>query len=121
MAKADEPKTAFHTRFGLYEWMVMPFGLCNALATFQAMIDNLFYDMLNEGVIIYRNNILIYTENMTEYQQLVKEVLRRLSKASLSINAKTRQWYSSKVEFLEYIIFEDGIIMSAKKMQVVKH
>ena len=48
MAKGDEPKTAFHTRFGLYEWKVMLFGLCNAPATFQAMIDDLFHDMLTK-------------------------------------------------------------------------
>ena len=48
MAKGDEPKTVFRTRFGLYEWKLMPFGLCNAPATFQAMMDDLFYDMLDK-------------------------------------------------------------------------
>ena len=68
IAKGDEPKTAFHTRFGLYEWKVMPFGLCNAPATFQAMMDDLFYDILDEGVVIYLDDILIYAENMAEHQ-----------------------------------------------------
>ena len=67
-AKGDEPKTAFHTRFGLYEWKVMPCGLYNAPATFQAMMDDLFYDMLDEGVVIYLDDILIYAENMAEHQ-----------------------------------------------------
>ena len=66
MAKSDEPKTAFHMRFGLYEWKVMLFGLCNAPATFQAMMDDLFYDILDKGVIIYLDDILIYAENMSE-------------------------------------------------------
>ena len=120
MAKGDEPKTAFCTRFGSYEWKVMPFGLCNAPATFQAMMDDLFHDMLDEGVLIYLDNILIYAENMAEHQRLVKEVLKRLDKASLSINAKKSQWHSSKVEFLGYIISEDGITMSTEKVQAVK-
>ena len=51
MAKGDEPKTAFRTKFGLYEWKVMLFGLCNAPASFQAMMDDLFHDMLDKGVI----------------------------------------------------------------------
>ena len=55
------------------------------------MMDNLFHNMLDEGVIIYLNDILIYVENMYEYQRLVKEVLKRLDKASLSINAKKSQ------------------------------
>ena len=66
----------------------MPFGLCNAPATFQAMMDDLFHDMLDEGVVIYLDDILIYAENMAEHQRLVKEVLKRLDKARLSINAK---------------------------------
>ena len=112
MAKGDEPKTAFHTRFGLYEWKVMPFGLCNAPATLQAMMDDLFHDMLDEGVVIYLDNILIFAENMAEYQRLVKEVLKRLDKAGLSINAKESQWH--------YIISKDGITMSTEKVQAVK-
>ena len=68
MAKGDEPKTAFRMRFGLYEWKVMPFGLCNAPATVQAMMDDLFHNMLDEGVVIYLDNIFIYTENMAKHQ-----------------------------------------------------
>ena len=120
MAKSDEPKIAFRTRFGLYEWKVMPFGLYNAPATFQAMMDDLFHDILAKGVIIYLDDILIYAENMTEYQRLLKKVLKRLDKAGLSINAKKSQWHSSKVEFLGYIISEDSITMSTEKVQVVK-
>ena len=90
-AKGDEPKTAFRMRFGLYEWKVMPFGLCCAPATFQAMMDDLFHDMLDEGVVIYLYDILIYAENMAEHQRLVKEVLKRLDKAGLSINTKKSQ------------------------------
>ena len=51
IAKGDEPRTAFCMRFGLYMWKVIPLGLCNAPATFQAMMDDLFHDMLDEGVI----------------------------------------------------------------------
>ena len=94
----------------------MPFGLCNALATFQAMMDNLFYDMLDEGVIIYLDDILIYTEDIVEYQQLVKEVFKRLDKASLSINAKKNKMHASKFKFPGYIIFKDGITMSAENV-----
>ena len=76
--------------------------------------------MDNEGVVIYLDDILIYAKNMAEHQRLVKEVLKRLDKAGLSINAKKSQWHSSKVEFLGYIISEDGITMSTKKVQAVK-
>ena len=83
-------------------------------------MEDLFYDMLDEGVVIYLDDILIYAENMAEYQRLVKEVLKRLDKAGLSINAKKSHWHSSKVEFLGYIISKDGITMSTEKVQAVK-
>ena len=68
MAKSDEPKTAFRMRFSLYEWKVMQFELCNAPATFQAMMDDLFHYILDKVVIIYLDDILIYAENMAEHQ-----------------------------------------------------
>ena len=61
MAEEDEEKTAFYTRFGLYHWRVMPFGLRNAPATFQSMMDNIFHDLLDNGVIVYLDDISIYT------------------------------------------------------------
>ena len=67
MAKGKEPKTVFRTRFGLYEWKVMPFRLFNVPATFQAMINDLFHDMFDKGVVIYLDDILIYAENMAKH------------------------------------------------------
>ena len=75
MAKEDEEKTAFRTRFGLYHWKVMPFGLCNAPAMFQSMMNNIFHDLLDNGVIVYLDDILIYTENVDKHIPLVQEVL----------------------------------------------
>ena len=68
IAKGDQPKTAFYMRFGLYEWKVMLFRLCNVPATFQAIMDDLFYNMLDKGVLIYLDDILIYAENMAKHQ-----------------------------------------------------
>jgi len=59
MAEKGKKKTAFRTRFGLYHWPVMPFGLCNAPATFQSMMDYILHDLLDEGVVVYLDDILI--------------------------------------------------------------
>ena len=75
MAEEDEEKTAFHTKFGLYHWRVMPFGLCNAPTTFQSMMDNIFHDLLDNVVIVYLDDILRYTENVDKHIPLVQEVL----------------------------------------------
>src|SRR5437879_9224843 len=78
MAKGEEWKTAFRCRYGLYEYTVMPFGLCNAAATFQSMIKDIFIDVLNEGVIAYIDNILICSETIEEHISLVRRVIERL-------------------------------------------
>ena len=78
MAEEDEEKTAFRTRFGLYHWRVMLFGLCNSPATFQSMMDNIFHDLLYNDVIVYLDDILIYTEKVDKHIRLEQEVLFRL-------------------------------------------
>jgi len=76
IAPGDEWKTAFHTRYGSYEWLVMPFGLTNAPAAFQRFVNTIFADMLDVCIVMYLNDILIYSEDMESHQQHVREVLR---------------------------------------------
>jgi len=76
IAPGDEWKTAFHTRYGSYEWLVMPFGLTNAPAAFQRFVNTVFADMLDVCVVVYLDDILIYSEDMESHQQHVREVLR---------------------------------------------
>ena len=63
IAKGDEWKTAFQCHYWLYEYPVIPFRLCNAPSTFQSMINDVFYDLLDEGVVVYLEDILIYRED----------------------------------------------------------
>jgi len=78
IAKGDEWKTAFRTRYGLFEWLVMPFGLSNAPSAFQRFINDIFSDVLDIFVVIYLDDILIYSDNMDDHKKHVKEVLKRL-------------------------------------------
>ena len=75
IAPGDEWKTAFHTHYGSYEWLVMPFGLTNAPAAFQQFVNTIFADMLDICVIVYIDDILIYSEDMESHQKHVWEVL----------------------------------------------
>ena len=70
--EGDEWKTAFRTRYGLFEYKVMPFGLANAPTTFQNMINDIFKDMIDLGIIIYLDDILMYSENEQDHVALVK-------------------------------------------------
>ena len=77
--EGDEWKTAFRTRYGHFEYKVMPFGLVNAPATFQAMMNKILREFLDHGVVVYLDDILIYSKNEEEHIELVKKVLDRLA------------------------------------------
>ena len=76
IAEPDRYKTAFHTRYGHYEFNVMPFGLTNALATFQSLLNDIFRDMLDICVVVYLDDILIYSKNWTDHEQYLRQVLQ---------------------------------------------
>ena len=76
----DVPKTAFATWYGLFEWRVIPFGLTNAPSVFMRVMNHLFADLLDQGVVVFLDNILIYSENVTDHFQLLATVFDRLRK-----------------------------------------
>lgn len=119
--KGDEWKTAFRTRYGHYEFLVMPFGLTNAPATFQEFIQSILRDLLDQGVVVYIDDILIYSKTMEEHQRLVTEVLRRLATHNLAAAADKCVFHVHEVEFLGYIIGQDGIAMSKDKVEAIRN
>jgi hypothetical protein len=121
IAKGDEWKTAFRCRYGLYEYTVMPFGLCNAPASFQSMINDVFRDLLDEGVVVYLDDILIYSEDETSHVDLVRRVMQRIRKAKLCCSIKKSCIHVQAVEFLGYNISPEGISMSSVKVESVKN
>jgi len=86
MGEGEEWKTTFKSRYGLYEYTVMPFGLCNPTSMFQSMINDIFRDMLDLGVIAYMDDILINTERVEEHVALVRRIMERLRKARLCVS-----------------------------------
>jgi len=78
IAKGDEWKTTFRTHYGSFEWLVMLFGLSNAPSAFQRFMNEVFYDLLDVYVVIYFDDILIYSDNLEDHKKHMKEVLRRL-------------------------------------------
>ena len=121
IAKGDEWKTAFRCRYGLYEYTVMPFGLCNAPSTFQSMINDVFHDLLNEGVVVYLDDILIYIEDEKSHIDLVRRVMERILVAKLCCSIKKSDIHVREIEFLGYHISPEGISMSTAKVESVKN
>ena len=119
IAKGDEWKTAFRTCYGLFEMMVMPFGLCNALATFQRFMQDIFGDLLDVYVVIYLDDILIYSDDPAKHKDHVKEVLRCLRKHGLYAKAEKCEWSVQSVEYLGFHLRPDGLSMDPAKVQTV--
>jgi len=90
----------------------MPFGLTNAPSTFQDMMNHIFSDMLNLGLIAYMDDILIYTKTRAEHDRRVRETLRRLQENGLAVAADKCVWRTTEVEFLGYILSRKGVKMA---------
>jgi len=117
--ECDEWKTAFRTRFGLYEYIVMPFGLANAPVTFQNMINEVLRDLIDQGVVACMDDILIYSPTEDEHVHIVTSVLWLLQENDLMVAPEKCEWHTSKVEFLGYIISADGVSMAEDKVQTL--
>jgi len=117
--KGDEWKTAFRTRYGLFEFQVMPFGLTNRPSTFQDMMNHIFSYMLDVSVLAYMDDILINADTEEWHDNTIREVLRRLQENGLAISPEKCVWKTQEVEFLGYIIGQEGIKMSQEKAEAV--
>jgi hypothetical protein len=97
----------------------MPFGLSNAPAAFQRFMNDIFSDLLDVCVIVYLNDILIYSDDMSQHKKHIKEVLRRLWKHGLYTNAGKCEFHRDSVEYLRYILTSDGLRMAKDKVQTI--
>ena len=119
--KGDEWKVAFKTNKGLFELMVMFFGMCNSPATFQSIMDNIFIVMI-EGklVIVYMDNILIFARTKEELTWITKMVLEKLQENDLFLKAKECEFYKTKIEYLGMIIEEGRISIDPVKLRGIR-
>jgi Reverse transcriptase (RNA-dependent DNA polymerase)/RNase H-like domain found in reverse transcriptase len=118
--EGDEWKTMFRTRYGSFEWCVMPFGLTNAPAAFQQFMNDVFADLLDVCVLVYLDDILIYSDNEEQHRTQVQEVLRRLRHHGLYACADKCKFHSDSVEYLGYIMSPDGLTMSDDKVKTIQ-
>lgn len=116
----DEEKAAFLTNRGLYEPLVMFFGLCNAPSTFQMMMNDTFRDLILRGkVIVYLDDILIFTNDLDEHKRIVKEVLRLLRESRLTCKFEKCEFHVQETEYLGHIITPGEVRMDPAKVDGV--
>ncbi|GBG81794.1 hypothetical protein CBR_g33974 [Chara braunii] len=105
----DQHKTAFQTRYGLYEFVVMPFGLCNAPGTFQHTMNRIFDDYLDKFVVVYLDNILIFSKSFEEHAQHVETVLSLLRQHKYKVNLEKCEFGRTRILYLGHEVSAEGI------------
>jgi len=115
----DEYKTAFRTRYGHFEYKVMPFSLKNAPATFQHFISDVLSDYLDDFVISYIDDILVFSDNIEDHHVHAKKVLERLNENNLYVKLEKCEFDVEETTFLGYVISKDGLKMDNDKVKVV--
>jgi transposase InsO family protein len=115
--EGDEWKAAFRTNRGLFEPLVMYFGLTNSPATFQTMMNDIFQDLIMEGVVcVYLDDILIFTKTIEEHRQVVRRVLDRLREHKLYLRADKCEFEKTRIEYLGLIISHNSVEMDPVKV-----
>ncbi|GKA59605.1 reverse transcriptase domain-containing protein [Tanacetum coccineum] len=116
----DIPKTAFRTRYGHYEFQVMPFGLTNAPAVFMDLMNRVCKPYLDKFVIVFIDDILIYSKNKQEHEEHLKIILELLKKEELYAKFSKCEFWIPKVQFLGHVIDSEGIHVDPAKIESIK-
>src|SRR5258708_10706441 len=120
IAKGDEPKTTFRTRYSSYKWQVMPFRLSNAPAAFQRFINEVLGDLMDVCMVGYLDDILVYLDSLEDHRNHIQEVLQCLHKVGLYANLKKCKFHTDTVEYLGFILSPKGLQMDPTKVSTIQ-
>jgi hypothetical protein len=120
MNEAEIPKTSFQTHDGHYEFLVMTFGLCNSPSTFQILMNHIFHPFLCHFVLVFFDDILIYSKTLTTHLSHVDQVLDLLSKHQLFLKQYKFDFGALKVEYLGHLICKFGVMVDPKNIEAMQ-
>ncbi|KAL5555350.1 hypothetical protein UlMin_037586 [Ulmus minor] len=119
--KHDVPKTAFRSRYGHYEFLVMSFGLTNAPAAFMDLMNRVFKPFLDKFVIVFIDDILVYSRSKEEHEEHLRITLQTLKDHHLFAKFKKCEFWLDKVAFLGHVISKDGVAVDPAKIEAVSN
>jgi len=117
--KQDAPKTTFRTRYGHYEFLVLPFRLTNAPAYFMDLMNRVFYPFLDKFVVVFIDDILVYSKSKKELDEHLRIVLSTLTAYKLYVKFKKCDFWMEKVQFLGHVTTKEGISVDPAKIAAV--
>ena len=115
----DKEKTAFVTPFGFYQFRVMPFGLCNAPATFQRLMERVLAELHWSSCLVYLDDIIVYNRSVEEHLTLLGKVFARLRKAGLKIKPSKCHLLQTSVFYLGHVVSEKGVETDPEKIRCI--
>ena len=121
MAEHDKDKTSFVTRTGTYRFNVMPFGLCNAPATFQRVMDVVMSGLNFQVCLVYLDDIILFSQTVSEHLERLRIMFERLRKANLKLKPSKCSLLKNEVVFLGHVISSEGVSTDPAKIDAVKN
>ena len=119
IAEGDEAKTTCVTRYGAFEFLVMPFGLTNTLATFCTLMNQLFKEYLDKFVVIYLDDIVVYSQTLEEHVNYLQTIFKVLRENTLFVKREKCYFAQTEILFLGHRINDGSIWMDKSKVQAV--
>ena len=120
VAKGDIPKTAFNTRYGSYEFLVTPFGLVNSPSAFQRMMDEIFKDYIDDFMLVYVDDLLIFSKTKEEHLKHLELVAKRLNEYAIQINMNKSEFCKNQVKYCGYLVGDGKLMIDKEKLKLLE-